>query len=218
MAMKALTALVLVPLLGGCAAIQRNNETEAGSGTRKTESRDIGIITQVEASGIGVIKIEVGPPASFKITADDNLLDNYTTQVVGRKLFIRTRGRMSQQQMAEITITVPALRSIEISGGVSLHARGISSENFDIDLDGITDATLSGDAVKANIKTNGTAKLFASELKIREAKVRLRGASQANLNVSSSLTGSVDDVSRLETTGGATTDVRTSPAARLESR
>lgn len=214
-AMKAMTALALVPLLCGCAMIHRSMDTEQGSGTRKTETRSVGNFTEVEANGGAKIKLQVGPKPSLQITADDNLLDNYTTEVKGSRLVIATRGNMEQRKSAEITITVPSLDSLTLTGAVQLDAQGLSTDELNLRLTGASQVRLKGEAAKVRIESDGAAVIRAEDLSVKDAAVALRGASLAFLNVRSNLTGSADGASQIQVTGSPRLNVNTSGAARV---
>src|SRR5262245_45700449 len=72
---------------GGFLALSTTaRETVTGSGTRATEQRDFGDVTEVVLSGTGDLVLEPGDAPCLSVTADDNVLPLLVTETDGKKL------------------------------------------------------------------------------------------------------------------------------------
>src|SRR5581483_1904312 len=85
----ALALCLLVLSVAGCKAMLGINKVQ-GSGTAKTEKRDVARFTAIEANFHGVINVAAQAPASLSISGDDNIVSLITTEVKNGTLYIKS--------------------------------------------------------------------------------------------------------------------------------
>jgi hypothetical protein len=105
-----------------------------GSGTAGAENRSVGNVTGVELATPGTLDITIGSSESFRIEADDNLLQYIQTDVRGGTLVIRTRQGFNLQPVRPIKyhLTVVKLNSLAISSSGNISAEDLKSDAFSI--------------------------------------------------------------------------------------
>jgi hypothetical protein len=161
-----------------------NFQTIEGSGKIATESREVAGFERVEVCcGMELFLIQ-GNTESLKIEADDNLMDDIATSVVGNRLEIKYRemNNVSYQpsKAVKLYLTVKDLRGVSISGGGYFETETISSESFDLALSGGSDAQI-GVLTTGNVDVNisGGGKLEANTIDGDQIVMGFSGGSDA---------------------------------------
>lgn len=107
-------------------------ETVRGSGTVIEENRNLSNISGVELTMPGMLYIEMGSSETFRIEAEDNLLEHIQTDVQAGRLVIRTREGVNLQATRPIKyyLTVKELDTILVSSSGDVEAGDLQSETF----------------------------------------------------------------------------------------
>ena len=167
-------------LLSGCI-----KEYVSGSGQILSENRTfVGNFSEIEVKGSVDVQIKQGD--SLKIVAKDyeNLLPYLSTRVVGNTLIIDYTEAWVHHSKGEVTVTMPRLTSLDVSG--SSHIGTIGNFNFNdlsIKVSGSGDLFLAGSAKKKNIKVSGSGDIRAFELPTDTVNMVISGSGTAQLNV-----------------------------------
>ena len=90
-----------------------------GSGTAKTETRNVSGFKKVDAGGAINVEIAVQKDFSVTVEADDNLLTNIKTEVSGNTLKIYSEDRISPKTKIKVVISMPAIEALDVSGASS---------------------------------------------------------------------------------------------------
>ncbi len=200
--MKRTIAVVLVAVLlvsgfaVGCAS-----EPVDGSGKLATVESDITGFDSLEA--LGGISVNVSQSGSFKITitTDDNLLQYVDVSRKDSRLVMRLTRKVAPTSM-EVTVTMPELLGVKLSGASRVIADGFSSsEDFSAEVR--DSSTLEMDGITAGEATFdiGEASLVAGEIAADAVDLVISGASMAVLS------GSATDV-RIDAWGASVTALR----------
>ena len=80
--------------------------------------------------------IRVGRPRSVVVRADDNLIRHVTTRVDSGTLVIGSTGSYASKTAMSVTISVPALEALTLSGSGNVAAEDIHATRFTVSLSG----------------------------------------------------------------------------------
>jgi hypothetical protein len=169
-----------------------------GSGNIDQEYRDIKNFSEIELAGAYTVDIRVGEEPSLKINAEDNILQYIRTTVRGDRLIIDTKRNISPRKEIKIKITTRQLDYLESSGASSIYVDNIRSDRFYVELSGAGSIDLSGDADRLKVDMSGAGSLDAKNLRTRETKVNISGASSADVYATEYLDASVSGVGSIE--------------------
>ena len=176
-------ALLTSGLLVGCGVPIK------GSGNLKTESFDFSDFTRVDVSSAFEVEIVQSGSYSVSITADDNLFDHIAVSKQGTtlKIYLKTAQYVATTKRAEITM--PQLRSLDLSGATRGTVSGFSStENLDIEVSGASSLDLA-DISASDVKFDASgASKVTGDITAGDTDFDISGASTAQLE------GSANDI------------------------
>jgi len=165
-----------------------------GSGVMKTEVRKVEpftsiVLTDVESS---YLVLEQTGEESLTITAEENLLDMFTSEIKDGALYLSfKKGNSFHGKRPTYKITVKDLRRIHVQGGAAIEASKLASERLSILIEGAAGGNLSGRVDDLTIEIKGAGWISAGELKARRAKVSVEGAGKVTVNASDELDAEV---------------------------
>lgn len=185
-------AMDLLTGLGGRVA---SGEGVAPTGHEMTESRPVSGFSQIKLAGIGMLNIEQSDVDSLSITADEALLHQLTSEVVGDtlELGIRSHLTLTFQRRPRIiyTVKVKNLTGIQLTGAGMVNAHGIHTDTLTVTMSGAGDMTISGGARVQTLKITGAGNYHALEFQTDEADVLISGAGAAHISASATLNATV---------------------------
>jgi hypothetical protein len=185
--LRSLWVVLAVLVVTGCdsAAIK-------GSGTSKTETRTVGKFNAVELLGSGRLVIERTGTESLSITADDNLLPLYTSEIRDGTLYLSVEKGKSVSGMRPLyNITVGDLREVELIGSGDIVATKLDGASFSMSIAGSGSATLAGRVDALDISIAGSGSADAAELKAKRGKVSISGSGNVTVAASDELDASI---------------------------
>lgn len=133
--------VVAAALLGGCSAINLDNNTtrvgsppyEKGSGTVATQTRELAAFHAISASQGVTVLVSSGSAAGATVRADDNLLDNVTTAVVNGTLRVEVRGSIETHNRLEVTVTAGGpIDALAADAGSSVDAESLDAGELSV--------------------------------------------------------------------------------------
>ncbi len=216
-----LVALVLCTALAAAACAPTKGAglggAVPGSGNVQTETRDTGAFEAVAFEYPADITIQQGEKDTVVIEAEDNLLQQLSTEVTSGKLTIKTlvtdwKTRVNPTKPVKITIAMQNPKEIEFAAPVgTVRVDGLRTETLKLVLSGAGQATVSGIEVglldgvlsgAGDIQVSGTTnetKLIlsgmgnfnAADLKSKKATVELSGTGDATVRVETELVATV---------------------------
>ncbi len=172
-----------------------------GSGTSKTESREVETFDQISFQGAGTVNVTVGKENSVTVTADDNLLELIETTVDDGKLTIRPTETISPKTNLVIEITTSKLSSVEIAGAATMDIKDAAGDSLDIEIAGASTITATGEVKALKLDVAGACKINLKSLKSETAKVVLAGASSGKVFASKSIDANAVGASSLTVYG-----------------
>ena len=131
-----------------------------GSGTPRTETRDVSGFTGIGLSLNAVVEIRQGGTEGVTIEADDNILPLIETVVENASLKIRPKSRSTSfsTKNMNIVVSVKSLDRINISGGGDIHAEALKAADLKAAISGSGNMrikSLEADALSVSISGSG---------------------------------------------------------------
>jgi hypothetical protein len=184
--MKFLRYIMLVGLtlvLAACGATV-NITAVTGSGTLKTEEREIGDFTAINLSGMGDVILTQGEPTVLSINAEDNLLPYLESVVEGGTLYLRVRqdAALLPTQAITYTMTVPNITAITVSGTANIMGDNLMIEKLALNVSGGGSFLLSGTATELSVTISGAGSFDTSQLITQRTTINMTGAGSARVS------------------------------------
>lgn len=174
-----------------------------GSGLVLNESRNISNFNSINLLGSASVYIKQADEYSLEIEAEDNIIPLIETRVKGRMLYILTKKCINPNEPVKIFISLPELRSVDISGsGKIIGENVINSDKLELNIGGsgvlnfelqvnklITEISgsgkvyLQGDTKLHNIILSGSGDIYAEELNTKDGLISLSGSGKCRVNV-----------------------------------
>jgi hypothetical protein len=150
-----------------------------GSGTSKIENRNVSDFKRIDAGGAVTLDITVQKNFNVTVEADDNLLENIKTEVSGDTLKIYSSDRISPKTRVKVSISMPAIEGLNISGASNGSVAGVNADSLELKASGASKIKIDGTAKQLNVDASGASTIDAENLKAEGADVEASGASKA---------------------------------------
>jgi hypothetical protein len=197
--MRSALAAALLFALAACRV-----EGVAGSGTPKTEAREVPAFDAIEVSGAVRLDVGHGPSQSLAITADDNLLSLFASEVTGTKLVIEaTKSIRPKTDVRIAAVLARPLRSLTASGSVTGSITAIEGPELSIRVDGSGELTLAGKVSRLSIDISGSGEIDSLGLAADDLELSIRGSGEARVHA--------EKVLAVDISGSGTVRYRGSP-------
>jgi hypothetical protein len=168
-----------------------------GSGTIKTEKRELGVFSSVEITGAYEIRITCQQPQSLEIEGDDNILPIIRTEVRDGVLRISNEKDYHVTRPLVVRITVPDLQRIVSMGAGDIHVAKLKNEKLDVQSTGAARIEAEGETRFVGISSTGAGKVEFYNLHAERAKVTVTGAAKVDVYASQQLDTTVSGVGQV---------------------
>ena len=158
-----------------------------GSGNVVTQTRDVADFDKVKLIGSPDVSIKAGDEFSVKVTTDDNLQANITTEVKNGALVVGSQGMYSTNSGVKIAITMPELVEAKVSGSGDLEFDGFQSESFTASISGSGSIKGSGSAKTLSAKISGSGDIELGKFETEATTVSISGSGDVEVNATKSL-------------------------------
>jgi Putative auto-transporter adhesin, head GIN domain len=195
--------------------------TIEGSGNLKTEARPVERFTAISVSGVARLEIEQTGQESLELTADDNLLPLFTTEVRDGTLFL---GVAEGKRLTwsgngpRFKVTVSELRKVKVSGAASLKATKLDSASLSISISGAASGSIAGRSDNLSIGVSGAGSLNAVDLQAKYAMVIVSGAGDVTVNANDELDARVSGAGTIRYIGSPKLQSRISGAGNIKQK
>ncbi len=158
----------------------------AGSGTVRTESRDVHGFSSVQLAGTGEATILQTGSESLTIEAEENLLPLLTSDVSGGVLTLGTKPGASINPTRPITyrVSMKDLSGLSLSGSATASAAQARTGSLLVQISGSGTITADGTADAQEVKITGSGEYRGAKLASRTATVQISGSGNADIAVS----------------------------------
>jgi len=172
-----------------------------GSGTPKSETRNVSGFKKIEAGGAINLEVSVQKDFSVEVQADDNLLANIKTEVSGDTLKIYSEDRISPKTRINVKISMPEIEDLEVSGASSGNVTNVKADSLELKASGASKIKISGTAKDLEANASGASTIDAESLQVENAEVDASGASKAIISASNELNVEASGASKISYIG-----------------
>lgn len=203
-----LSILIIVGfLLSACQIPFVNVSVVRGSGDITSESRDVEPFNEIRLEGAGQLVITQGDTPSLEISAEDNIIDELTSEVVDDTLILGYRDQSWRRtviptEVIRYTLTVTDLVNITLNGAGEATMEELDTESLEVAINGagridineligvefleanITGAgtiVLAGEAENQSITIDGAGSYRAEDLHATTAEIEINGLGNATV-------------------------------------
>ena len=115
-------------------------------------------------------------------------------------------------------VTMPALTGVTLNGASALRGE-LAGEDLAVNLNGGSQASLTGTAGRVAIDVNGGSNVMLGDLAAKDVDLSANGGSNIEINASGMVSGSADGGSNVTVTGSPTSvDVKTDGGSQVTTR
>ncbi len=181
---------------------------ERGSGVARSETREVGPFTRIHVEGSGTLDVDVKPGnrgGTVEISADDNLLPIYRTEVVGDVLEVSHLGSISPSTRLRIRVATPALEAIHAEGANQVELSMDSTGPLELHTEGAGRVRASGKVGPLTVHSEGAGSVDAADLVSPSVDVTIEGAGRARVHATQSLKGRIEGAGSINYAGNPKT-------------
>lgn len=179
--------VVTVAVLAGNDGTPTGTSTIRGSGHAVTAVRPLPPFAGVELSGSTDVTVRVGTPQSVTVRADDNLVGHVRTIVRSGTLVVETTGSFSTRVPMRVTVVVPELTGVALSGSGRVDAEGVDAASFTADLSGSGTVRVAGRTDHLSASLPGSGRLDLRDLAARSVEAQLSGSGEIEVRATEAL-------------------------------
>lgn len=171
-----------------------------------TQTLDLAGFDRIDIGGVFEVEVSVGGDFSVVVSgAPDELerleatVDNGVLKLDQDEITFGKR-RWRNQGMSAV-ISLPVLSGFDLAGVADGEVTGINADDFEVDLAGVGDLTLSGSCGRLNAQVSGVGDLDAQSLQCREVDVDVSGVGEASVYASEAAEASVSGIGTINIYG-----------------
>ncbi len=214
---RILVAAVFVVLLAGCSGPDLVLDI-VGSGNLTSRSYDLDGFTRIDADSAADVEVTRGDTYSVQVEVDEDLASQLEVSVEGDTLYVALANGPQVTYKFRARVTMPELTGVTLDGASSLSAE-LAGEDLSADLNGASQATLTGTAGRVTVKADGASTAKFGELDARDVQVDNNGASIVEISAGGAVTGQVTGASTVRVSGAPTSvDIDESGSSRVITR
>lgn len=183
-------------------------EDDKHKGPRIEKNFDLNGFDQIEVVGVYNMDVQVGGDFSIETSGRTKDMEKMEVYVKNGTLVLATdenkkrKGwRGNNNRGIDITITMPSLNGLEITGVGNGEVSGIESDNFTIEVAGIGAMELNGRCGKLNADYAGMGELDARGLKCETVTVDMSGMGSASVYASDSVDADMSGMGSIDIYG-----------------
>ena len=175
----------------------------SGSGVSATQTRLAEPFHALRIEGCCNASVSIGTNQSVGITADDNLIDDITTEVKDGVLVISMKDGTNDSFHVgpKASIVVAALDIVSIQGSGDVDVQGLNCESFTAQIEGSGDLRVLGSATKLKAGIEGSGDMDLSGLETQDASVSIEGSGDVRVRCSATLAASVSGSGDIDYSG-----------------
>ena len=148
------------------------------------QSFDLDGFTSVDSSAGVSVDITVGSGYSIRAEGSEKALDRLRIEVKGDTLYVGRKRKVNwgKTGSVDVTVTMPALESLDSSSGSSIDASGVEASDFSADASSGSRISVSGSCTDLNADVFSGARIDAKDLECK--KVIADGSSGGSISAS----------------------------------
>jgi hypothetical protein len=170
--------LAVMLLVAGCSSLG----IIAGSGNMVTKEYDFKDFNQVEVSSALQFNITRADSYSVLVSTHDNLVTRLDLSQSGKTVMVRLKPGSYTNAKTEVSITMPALERLEVSGASQGNVKGFQSTgDFALTVSGASRVEIDMESGKTTLEVSGASKI-TGQLKAQDTGITASGASRCEIS------------------------------------
>ncbi len=178
--------------------------TVIGSGNSASEDRTLGEFHALNVSAAIHATVSVGSPQHVTVTADDNILPMVSTSLSNGELQLSMQGSTSTRTPVSVNIVVPALDSLTVTSAARIDASGLTADALKVVANSAGAISASGQATSLNVHAESAGTVDLAGVPVQSVQATITSAGHVMVNVSGSVTGTVNTAGLLTISGNPT--------------
>lgn len=195
--------ILLIGLQAAPLAAHDNTHSDA---PQITQSYDLSGFSKIRVDGVFSVDVTQGETFSITASGDEKEMEQIDVELNGNTLVLGSKKKSWSRNSGDrhgitTTITMPTLDGISINGVSEFSGVSLDLGDLDVDVNGVTDMTLSGtcDDLTANI--NGVGDIDLKSLQCQTGDLSVNGAGAMSAYTSSSVKARVNGVGEMKIYG-----------------
>jgi hypothetical protein len=186
-----------------------------GEGSLVTETREAAAFDGIDVGGGMHVRLSIGSPQSVTLEAEQNILDILDVVVSDGTLSIDNRDSYSTSKGVTLTIVVPELTAVSLSGGADGRVTALNADRLTVDVSGGAQLDVTGEVTSLDVTASGGGKAYLDTLSAQTVTIDASGGAQARIKASERVTGDASGGASVRVTGDASVNVSVSGGATL---
>ena len=189
-----LTAALVLALIGVAVLVDSGGSSSngiQGSGAAVSQARTVASFTGLDLAGSNDVTVIVGAPQSVVVHADSNLINHVTTGVVAGTLVIGNTGSFTARTPMKVTVSVPSLTALSLSGEGKISVTGINAAQLTVTVSGSGLLDAAGTATRLDVTLSGEGQAQLSGLTARDVHAVVTGSGLIEVTATTSLDAAV---------------------------
>ena len=189
-----LTAVLVLAVIGVAVLVHSGGSSDngiQGSGAAVSQARTVAGFTGLDLAGSNDVTVIVGAPQSVVVRADSNLINHVTTGVVAGTLVIGDTGSFTARTPMSVTVSVPSLTALNLSGDGQISVTGINVPQLTVTVSGSGQVSVAGTAARLDVTLSGEGQAQLSGLTARDVHAVVTGSGLIQVTATTSLDAAV---------------------------
>jgi hypothetical protein len=204
-------AVLLALALAGC-----------GGGPTVTQRRELPRFERLVIDDSMDVTVRSGREPTAVVRAGEDVLDDVHTEVDDGALKVSGRGNAivigtDPVDDAKVTLTVPSLEYLQISGNTDANLRGLNGTFFAVNISGSGAVRATGRVARLKIEISGSGDVDMPELDSEEARVEVSGSGNVRVGHTKKLDVEISGSGKVTYRGRANVSQKISGSGEVES-
>ena len=197
-----LAVALCAQFLSACAMV-------TGNGVAKTEARDLANFSAIELAGAIEAHVTFGEAFAVTVSGDENLVPLVRTTVAGGALQVSTKGSYRTKLPLRVSIVMPALSALEITGAARAVVQNVHAEALKLEISGSGTLEMTGAATSASLVVSGAGEVLGQGFTATNADIAISGAGTVEITATTRLVAKVSGAGAVRYLGPVTDIVTT---------
>jgi hypothetical protein len=192
---RALVPLVVALLAWSCHDVATSPDQIVGSGRIVSQHRTLESFSGVHLTGIGNVYVTQDTTQSFRLEADDNILDRVITTVDNNVLTIGLQPGSYSKITINVFVSMKSVELLQLTGtGSFTTTNALQSNMLTCGIDGAGSMTLRGAATEQVVQVQGTGEVHSFDLTSSRCTVALSGTGTVEVTATQRLDAAISGV------------------------
>ncbi|MEM8772518.1 MAG: head GIN domain-containing protein [Pseudomonadota bacterium] len=173
-----------------------------------TETLDLTGFDKIDIAGVMELDVTVGEDYAIEMQGPADEIERVEASVKDGVLKLKQRDRKKKgfgwggnREGIDVTISLPSLTALEISGVVDGDIRNVDTESFELDVSGVGDIDIAGVCGNFDADVSGVGDLDAKALECRDVEIDVSGVGDATVYASEAVDASVSGMGEIDIYG-----------------